>query len=112
MRLYKIRKNQNTIAYLQKYASSKAFYNYCTSLYEHIENMTEKKLFAGVSSGAIAIFPVYENQNTDIILWHYQNNFDCYLLPYRDFIALKKRYIDSLVLSTPEHETIKQQSLF
>lgn len=48
----------------------------------------------------------------DIILWHYQNNFDCYLMPYRDFIALKKNYINSLVISTPEHETIKQQSLF
>ena len=74
--------------------------------------MTEEKLFDGVQSGKIAIFPVYENQNTDIILFHYRNNFDCYLLPYRDYMQLKKRYIDSLVLSTPEHETIKQQSLF
>lgn len=111
MRLFKIQKTQNTIAYLQKYSSSKAFYNYCTGLYKRIE-IPENELFNGVESGKIAIFPVYENQNTDIILWHYQNNFDCYLMPYRDFIALKKHYIDSLVLSTPEHETIKQQSLF
>lgn len=111
MRLFKIQKNQNTIAYLQKYASSKAFFNY-TSLYERIENMTEKELFNGVQSGKIAIFPVYENQNMDIILYHYKNNFDCYLMPYRDYMQLKKNYVDSLVLSTPEHETIKQQSLF
>ena len=111
MYIFKIQKNQNTIAYLQKYASSKAFFNYCTGLYKRVET-TEEKLFNGVSSGALAIFPVYENQNTDIILWHYKNNFDCYLLPYRDYIKIKKLYADSLVLSTPEHEEIKQQSLF
>ena len=96
---------------MQKYSSSKAFFNY-TRLFEYIENMTEEKLFNGVSSGAIAIFPVSKNQNMDIILWHYKNNFDCYLMPYKDYMQLKKRYADSLVLSTPEHETIKQQSLF
>lgn len=111
MRLYKIQKNQNTIAYLQKYNSSKAFYNYCTGLYKYVE-IPENELFSGVESGKIAIFPVYEKQDTNIILWHYENNFDCYLMSYRDFIALKKRYIDSLVISTPEHEEIKQQSLF
>ena len=111
MYLYKIQKNQNTIAYLQKYSSSKAFFNY-TGFCERVENMTEKKLFDGVQSGKIAIFPVYENQNTNIILWHYQNNFDCYLLPYKEYKKLKEKYIDSLVLSTPEHEEIKQQSLF
>lgn len=107
MNIFKIQKNQNTIAYLQKYASSKAFYNYCTGLYKYVD-IPENELFNGVQSGAIAIFPVYENQNTDIILWHYKNNFDCYLLPYRDYMQLKKRYIDSLVLSTPEHEEIKK----
>lgn len=111
MRLYKIQKNQNTIAYLQKYSSSKAFFNY-TRLYEDSSYMTMEKLFDGVESGKIAIFPVYENQNNGIILFHYKNNFDCYLMPYRDFLALKKHYVDSLVLSTPEHEEIKQGSLF
>lgn len=110
MNIYKISKNQNTIAYLQKYASSKTFFNY-TKLYK-IVDIPENELFTGVQSGKIAIFPVYENQNTDIILWHYQNNFDCYLMPYKDYMQLKKHYIDSLVLSTPEHEEIKQQSLF
>lgn len=110
MTIYKIQKNQNTIAYLQKYSSSKALFNY-TGLYERIENMTENKLFDGVSSGNIAIFPIYENQNTDIILWHYKNNFDCYLVPYREYIQLKKRYIDSLVLSAPQEkiEDIQQK---
>ena len=111
MYIYKIQKNQNTISYLKQYASSKAFYNYCTGLYKAVD-IPENELFNGVQSGAIAIFPVYENQNTDVILWHYQNNFDCYLLPYREYKKLKQKYIDSLVLSTPEHETIKQQSLF
>lgn len=111
MYIFKIQKNQNTIAYLQKYASSKAFYKYCTGLYKRVE-IPENELFNGVQSGKIAIFPVYENQNMDIILFHYKNNFDCYLLPYRDYMQLKKHYVDSLVLSTPEHETIKQQSLF
>ena len=110
MNIYKISKNQNTISYLKQYASSKAFFNY-TKLYKAVE-IPENELFSGVSSGAIAIFTVYENQNTDIILWHYQNNFDCYLLPYREYKKLKEKYIDSLVLSTPEHEEIRQQSLF
>lgn len=111
MNIFKIQKNQNTIAYLQKYASSKAFYNYCTGLYKMVD-IPEDQLFNGVQSGSIAIFPVYEKQDIDIILWHYKNNFDCYLLPYREYKQFKKRYIDSLVLSTPENETIKQQSLF
>ena len=63
-----------------------------------------EKLFDGVQSGKIAIFPIYENQSTDIILWHYKNNFDCYLMPYKDFMSLKKNYINSLVLSTQEEK--------
>lgn len=98
MRLYKIKQNQNTIAYLKDCISSKEFFNYHGGLCERVEHLTIEKLFNGVYNGTIAIFPVYENQDVNIILYHYKNNFDCYLMPYRDFIAMKKHYIDSLNL--------------
>ncbi len=112
MYIFKIQKNQNTIAYLQKYSNSKAFFYY-TGFCKRVE-IPENELFNDVQSGKCAVFPVYEKQNTDIILWHYKNNFDCYLLPYRDYMQLKKRYADSLVLSVPEEkkEDIQQKLPF
>lgn len=111
LNLWKIKKTPDSLDRLKYYSSSKGFIEY-TKNNIILETMETKKAFNLVESGKIAIFPVYQNQDTAIIYNHIKLNIDCYLMPYRDYTALKKNYIDSLVLSTPEHETIKQQSLF
>lgn len=111
LNLLKIKKTPYSLDRLEYYSNSKSFIEY-TENNIILETMEIKKAFNLVESGKIAIFPIYQNQDTSVIYNHIKLNIDCYLLPYREYIALKKRYIDSLVLSTPEQETIKQQSLF
>ena len=111
LNLLKIKKSIDSLDRLRHYANSKSFMEY-TKSYTTLETMEIKKAFNLVESGKIAIFPVWKNQDTSIIYNHIKLNIDCYLLPYKDYKAIKKFYADSIVLSTPEHETIKQQSLF
>ena len=111
LNLLKIKKTTGSLDRLNHYSNSKSFIEY-TSGNITLETMETKKAFTLVESGKIAIFPVYQNQDTSIIYNHIKLNIDCYLLPYKEYKAIKKLYTDSLVLSTPEHETIKQQSLF
>ena len=109
--LLKIKKTTDSLDRLRYYSSSKSFIEN-TSVFTIPEELTIKELFNGVQSGKIALFPVYKNQDTSIIYNHIKLDFTCYLVNYTDYKAIKKLYADSLVLSTPEHEEIKQQSLF
>lgn len=111
LNLLKIKKTTDSLNRLNYYSNTKSFINY-TKNYTTLETMEIKKAFNLVESGKIAIFPVYQNQNTGVIYNHIKLNIDCYLLPYKEYKKLKEKYIDSLVLSTPEREEIKQQSLF
>ena len=107
LNLLKIKKTTDSLDRLKYYSNTKSFIE-CTKNYIILETMEIKKAFSLVESGKIAIFPVYQNQDTSIIYNHIKLNIDCYLLPYREYKKLKEKYIDSLVLSTPEHEEIKQ----
>ena len=107
LNLLKIKKITDSLDRLNYYSNTKSFIE-CTKNYTTLETMETKKAFNLVDSGKIAIFPVYQNQDTNIIYNHIKLNIDCYLLPYREYKKLKEKYIDSLVLSTPEHEEIKQ----
>ena len=109
--LLKIKKTTDSLDRLRYFSNTKSFTEY-TKENITLETIETKKAFNLVESGKIAIFPVYQNQDTSIIYNHIKLNIDCYLLPYKEYKAIKKLYADSLVLSTPEHETIKQQSLF
>lgn len=111
LNLWKIKKTTDSLNRLNYYSNSKSFIEY-TKNNVTIETMEIKKAFNLVENGKIAIFPVYQNQDTSIIYNHIKLNIDCYLLPYKEYKKIKEKYIDSLVLSTPEHEEIKQQSLF
>ena len=111
LNLLKIKKTPDSLDRLNYYSNSKSFIE-CTKNNITLETMEIKKVFNLVESGKIAIFPVYQNQDTSVIYNHIKLKIDCYLLPYKEYKTIKKLYADSLVLSTPEHETIKQQSLF
>lgn len=111
LNLLKIKNTTDSLDRLKYYSNTKSFIEY-TENYIMPETMETKKAFNLVESGKIAIFPIYRNQDTSIIYNHIKLSIDCYLMLYKDYKAIKKFYADSLILSTPEHETIKQQSLF
>ena len=108
--LLKIKKTPDSLDRLRYFSSSRSFIEN-TSGFIIPEELTIKKLFDGVQSGKIAIFPIWKNQETSIIYNHIKLDFTCYLLNYKDYKTIKKLYADSLVLSIPEEkkEDIQQK---
>lgn len=111
--LSRIKKSGDSLDRLNYYGNSKSFFEYCNTLLI-TEEITIEKLFNGVQSGKIAVFPVWKNQETSIIYNHLKLDFTCYLINYTDYKKIKKLYIDSLVLSTPQEkkEEIEQKLPF
>ena len=68
--LLKIKKTTDSLDKLKYYSNTKSFIEY-TRENITLETIETKKAFNLVESGKIAIFPVYQNQDTSIIYNHF-----------------------------------------
>lgn len=97
MKVYRFKNNKIDFLKHRRNTRELFYYEGDLSVFTVEEEKTFIELVKLVQDGKIAVFPIYEKQETDNIKGHIEYGFTVYFMSYRQFIEFRNKYISECI---------------